>query len=226
MKNRYDYKNMLVFSGVIFTLAVTITIFAWSKIPADAQIPIHWNVQGEVDNYGSKTLGLLLGPGVTFLLSLLLAFVPRIEPRIENLQQSQKAYKIVWALLLLFMLGLHLMTTAIALGKDVNIATVMSFGLGILFMALGNYMGKIRSNFMFGIRSPWSLSSEISWNKTHRLGGRLFFLVGLLVFVSAFFQRGELSFGLLLGGLFITLVFVYIYSYWVWKQDKDRKDIS
>lgn len=225
MKNKYNYKNMFIFSGAIFLIAVGVTIFAWTKVPADAQIPIHWNAQGEIDNYGSKTLGLLMGPGLIFFLSILLAFIPRIEPRIENLQQSQKAYKVVWAFIVLFMLGLHLITTSAALGKSINMATMMSFAMGILFMAIGNYMGKIRSNFMFGIRTPWALSSEESWNKTHRLGGRLFFLIGLLVFVSAFFQRGDLSFGLLIGGVFIILIVTYAYSYWVWKQDEDRKSV-
>lgn len=225
MKNKYDYKNMLIFSGAIFLIAVGVTIFAWAKVPADAQIPIHWNAQGEVDNYGSKTLGLLMGPGLIFFLSMLLAFIPRIEPRIENLQQSQKACKVVWVFIVLFMLGLHLITTSAALGKSINMATMMSFAIGILFMAIGNYMGKIRSNFMFGIRTPWALSSEKSWNKTHRLGGRLFFLIGLLVFVSAFLQRGNLSFGLLIGGIFVILIVTYAYSYWVWKQDEDRKSV-
>ena len=226
MKNKYDYKNILIFSGVVFLIAVAVTLFAWVKVPADAQIPIHWNAQGEVDNYGSKAFGLLMGPSLIFFLSLLLAIVPHIEPRIENLQQSQKAYKVVWGFIVVFMLGLHLITTSTALGKAINMATMMSFAMGILFMAIGNFMGKIRSNFMFGIRTPWALSSDVSWNKTHRLGGRLFFIVGLIVFLSAFLQRGDLSFGLLIAGLFITLILTFSYSYWVWKQDEGRKEIS
>ena len=226
MKNKYDYKNMFIFSGVIFLIALAVTAFAWAKVPTGAQIPIHWNAQGGVDNYANKAVGLLIGPGLVLGLSFLLAFIPRMEPRGENLLQSQKAYKVVWGFILVFMLGLHLITTSAALGKDVNMAMMMSFTIGILFMVIGNYMGKIRSNFMFGIRTPWALSSELSWNKTHRLGGRLFLLVGLIVFVSAFFRKGELSFGLMAGGLFLLLILTYVYSYWVWKQDEARKEIS
>ena len=226
MKNKQNYKNIFIFSGILFLISIAVTLFAWNKIPADAQIPIHWNAQGEVDNYGSKTLGLLMGPGLILFITILLMAVPRLEPRIENLEQSEKAYKVVWGFIVSFMLGLHLITTSAALGQDINMATMMGFAMGILFMAIGNYLGKIRSNFMFGIRTPWTLSSEASWNKTHRLGGRLFFFIGLIVFVSAFFQRGDLSFGLLIGGLFITLILTFSYSYWIWKQDKDRKGLS
>lgn len=226
MKNKYDYKNILLFSGAIFLLATVITIVAWEKVPNDAQVPVHWNIEGEVDSYGNKTFGLLLGPGLILFIAILLAFVPRMEPRIENLQQSQKAYKSFWGVLLVFMLALHIVTTSAAMGLPVNMTTMMAFMMGVLFMAIGNYLGKIRSNFMFGIRTPWALSSEESWNKTHRLGGRLFFVVGLLVFVSGIFQQGALTFGLLLGGLFASVIFLFGYSYWVWKQDENRKSIS
>lgn len=226
MKNKYDYKNILILSSVIFLIDVAITIIAWAKVPDGVQIPIHWNVAGEADNYGSKTFGLLMGPGLIFFLSVLLAFVPHMEPRIENLQQSQKAYKAFWAVLLVFMLTLHIVTTLAALGFALNIATMMAFMMGTLFMAIGNYLGKIRSNFMFGIRTPWALSSEISWNKTHRLGGRFFFVIGFLVFVSGVFRIGALTFGLLLGGIFLSLSVLTAYSYWVWKHDENRKSIS
>ena len=95
MKNKFDYKGILSFSGIVFLLAVLVTIFAWAKVPSDAQIPFHWNIRGEVDNYANKSLGLLMGPGMIFFLTLLLAIIPRFEPRLENLQQSQKAYKAV-----------------------------------------------------------------------------------------------------------------------------------
>lgn len=224
MKNKNDQKSMLIFSGVIFVLSISITLFAWQKIPNDALVPAHWNIQGEVDRYASKTAGLLIGPGTILLLSILLAFLPRMEPRFENLQQSQKAYKVVWAVILLFMMTLHLITILAALNNTINIAMLMAFLLGILFMAIGNYLGKIRSNFMFGIRTPWTLASDEAWNKTHRLGGWLFFTTGLLTFLSGFFHSGKLTFSLLFGGLFLSLLILFGYSYWVWKKEEDQKN--
>ncbi|MCP4139673.1 MAG: DUF1648 domain-containing protein [Chloroflexi bacterium] len=220
MKNKFDYKGILIFSGVVFLFVVLVTAFAWIKIPSDAQIPFHWNIKGEVDNYTSKSLGLLMGPGMIIFLTLLLAFIPRFEPRLENLQQSQKAYKAVWGGLLVFMAALHVITTLAALGQEKYMPTMMAFLMGFLFIAIGNYLGKIRSNFMFGIRTPWTLSSELAWNKTHRLGGWLFFGIGLVTFLSGFFRSGELTFGLLFGGLFLSLPILFGYSYWIWKQDK------
>ena len=223
MKNKFDYKGILVFSGIVFFLAVLVTIWAWAKIPSDAQIPFHWNIKGEVDNYASKSLGLLMGPGMIIFLTLLLAIIPRFEPRLENLQQSQKAYKAVWGGVMLMLFALHLISVSAALGYEENMPMLMAFLMGFLFIAIGNYLGKIRSNFIFGIRTPWTLSSEVAWNKTHRLGGWLFFATGLVTFLSGFFRSGELTFCLLFGGLFLSLPILFGYSYWVWKQERESK---
>ena len=155
---------------------------------------------------------------------MLLIFIPRIEPRLENLRQSQKAYKTLWAGILIFMAMIHLITVLAALGYAFSMPMMMAFLLGVLFMAIGNYMGKIRSNFMFGIRTPWTLSSEDAWNKTHRLGGWLFFLIGAALFLSGFTQQGKLIFGLLVSSLFFVVIFLYGYSYWVWREERKTKN--
>ncbi len=223
MKNKFDYKGILIFSGVIFLLALLISGYAWEKVPDDAQIPVHWNIRGEVDDYADKSVGLLLSPLLIVGLTLLLAFIPRMEPRIENLQRSQKAYITLWGGLLVMMLSLHIITISAALGYEENIPMLMAFLMGALFMAIGNYLGKIRSNFMFGIRTPWTLSSELSWNKTHRLGGWLFFATGLLTFLSGFYRSGELTFGILFGGLFLSLPILFGYSWLIWKSDENAE---
>ena len=143
-----------------------------------------------------------------------------MEPRKANLAQSQKAYKAVWGVIIIFMAILHSITILATLDYGVNISTIMAFLLGILFIGIGNYLGKVRSNFMFGIRTPWTLASKISWNKTHRLGGWLFFVVGLLVFLSGFLHNGDLTFGLLFAGLFSSVILLFGYSYRIWKQDR------
>ena len=222
MENKYDNKNILIFSGAMFLFTILLTIWAWGKVASHAQIPIHWNIQGEVDSYGSKTVGLLVGPATVFFLTLLLAYVPRMEPRKGNILQSQKAYKTVIGGILIFAAGLHLITILTVLGYDVNITSTMAFLLGALFMVICNYLGKVRSNFMFGIRTPWTLSSEASWNKTHRLGGWLFFITGLLVFLSGFFSGSGWLFVTLLGGFFLAIILLFGYSYWIWKQGEGK----
>ncbi len=218
-ESKLDFKRMLLFSTVILLFALALTVWAWPQIPPDAQIPIHWNAQGVADNYGSKTVGLLMGPGTLLLLTVMLGLVPHIEPRLQNLQQSKKAYTAVWIILLLFMAVLHWITVRSALGYAVDLPASMGYLIGVLFMVIGNYLGKIRSNFMFGIRTPWTLSSDKAWNKTHRLGGWLFFTAGLLIFLSGFLHNGTFTFGLMMVTIFGIIAILFGYSWWVWRQD-------
>ena len=101
------------------------------------------------------------------------------------------------------------------------LGNLIPLGLGGLFIVLGNMMGKVRSNFMFGIRTPWTLSSELSWNKTHRLGGRIMMAVGFITIVASFLLSLEWAFYLLIGGLFLMLGIVVVYSWVIYKDDPE-----
>ena len=93
-------------------------------------------------------------------------------------------------------------------------------------MLMGNYMGKIRSNFTFGVRTPWTLTSELSWNKTHRLIGRLFFATGLLTLIAALIGLESWVVGFILAGTFGSLIVAMVYSYIVWRNDPAAQNQS
>ena len=217
-------RNNIVISTIIVLLMLAASAWAWTQLPAGSQIPMHWNAAGEVDRWGNKLEGLFMLPAITAGLIALLAIVPRIDPRRSNLAQSQKAYGAVWIGTILLMAAIHAATLASAFGRDVDITLIVPFAMGLLFMVIGNYMGKIRSNFHFGIRTPWTLSSELAWNKTHRLGGRLFMLFGFLMVLSGFIgQSGGWRLPFLLGGVTLTAIIPIGYSYFVWKSDPDAE---
>lgn len=196
-----------------------LAVWAWIRFPADARIPIHWNLAGEIDRYAGKAEGVLLLPLVCLCLVALFAVLPLIEPRRANLQKSAKPYALTSMALLCFMLLLYGAILAIACGMSIRLPQVIQAGAGVLFILIGNYMGKIRSNFMFGIRTSWTLSSELSWNKTHRLGGWLFVLLGILVFLSAFWMSPPHGIVVTLAGTLFVAVVTTVYSYRIWKND-------
>lgn len=220
MKN---LRKLLGLTAVTLLLMLLISAWAWGQIPADAQVPVHWNAAGEVDRYGGKVEGLLLAPIITAGLMVLVAFITRIEPRRGNFLQSEKAFTMFWYVLLLFFLMLHVTTTGIALGYNIPLPLVIGVGIGLMFIVLGNFMGKIRSTYTFGIRTPWTLDSDLSWNKTHRLGGKLFMATGVLVLLTAVLGSSILMFWVLMGGILITVGVSMVYSYIVWKNDPDAQ---
>ena len=218
-----NYKNLWIASGVVLVLLFGVSLWAWFQIPAGAQVPVHFDINGNPDRYGSPFMGLFLLPIVLTFTVGLIGLVPRIEPRQENFQMSARAYRVTWASLLVFFLALHIVIVlaTLQIGPASMLGNLIPLGLGGLFMILGNMMGKVRSNFMFGIRTPWTLSSELSWNKTHRLGGRIMMAVGFITIVASFLISLEWAFYILIGGLFLMLAIVVVYSWVVYKDDPE-----
>lgn len=196
--------------------------WAWRQLPVDARIPSDWNTAGQIDGYRGRD-SLFLIPGLTLGLTLLFLFLPRIEPRRTHLLLSSRAYRAVWLAIVLFSAGLQLLKIQAALGAPISVEKWSGVGLGALFLVIGNFLGKVRSNFVFGVRTPWTLSSELSWNKTHRLAGWMFVGFGLALVTCAI--AGMLSAhrsALIIGFVTALLATVLPYSYFVWRSDPDR----
>ncbi len=216
-------RSIVVIGGVIVLAMLAVSAWAWPQIPADAQIPIHWGPDGQVDGYGPKWVGLLGLPAVALAIVGLLAVIPRFEPRRANLERSSTAYVAIALTVVGFFAVLHVVAVMAALGSDINTTTVALAGTGVLFVVMGNFMGKTRSNWFFGIRTPWTLSSDRSWTQTHRLGGWLFIAIGLAVLVSTLAFGPMIALWVMLGGLGVSVIGLFAYSYVVWRDDPARQ---
>lgn len=181
------------------------------------QVPIHWNAAGEVDGYGSRFMGALGLPLMNLGLALLLKFVPAIDPKRQNYEKFKPFYQIFIWIFVLFMTGLYFLTIAWALGYRPSIALFTKLGMGIMFMVLGNYLGKVRPNWFFGIRTPWTIENEEVWLRTHRLGGPLMFGAGLITVFLAFFEHPS-SFFLVMAVIMLTSLIPTVYSYWLYQR--------
>lgn len=218
-----ELKPNILFCFFIVVLMFLASFILDRQLPADVKIPVHWNIKGEVDRYGSKIEGLYMLPGLTVVMVLLFTLIPMIEPRRKHLQFSMKAYKLIVSSIIVFMAVIHAIILISVKGAAPDVGRLVNLGVGVLFMILGNYLGKIRSNFFIGIRSPWTLSSEVSWYKTHRLGGWLFFILGLITLINVIFWNSKRAFIILITGVLICAIVPTIYSYFVWKSDPNKK---
>jgi uncharacterized membrane protein len=215
-------RSLAIAGGAIVVGMFALSAWAWPQIPADAQVPIHWGPSGEIDGYGPKWLGLLGLPAVALGVVVLLSLIPRIEPRRENLARSAPAYIAICIAAVGFLAAIHVVAVMAALGNDVDVAAVALIGAGVMFAVIGNFLGKTRSNWFFGIRTPWTLSSEESWTRTHRLGGRMFLGLGLLVLLATVLLGSALALWVMLAALAIGVAILFVYSYLVWRDDPDR----
>jgi uncharacterized membrane protein len=212
---------IVVGGSVVAMLAIS--AWAWGRIPDDAQIPIHWGINGTADGYGPKWLGLLLTPALGLVLGGVFLVIPRLDPRRDHLVDSSSAWVAITGSLMLLLVVVHGAVIAAVLGATFDMGRVIGVGIGFLFAVIGNFLGKTRSNWFMGIRTPWTMSSERSWTKTHRLGGRLFLVVGLVSIALGLFSSAQVVFFALLPGIAVAALVPIVYSYFVWRDDPDRR---
>jgi len=222
-KQNYGLRNLLLLGAAVVLIMLVISSYVWAQIPAGEKVCIHWNAAGECDDYGSKFIGIYLMPIIAAAMAGLLPLLARIEPRADNIIQSRKAYMAIGAALLLFFLALHIVLMLNILGRDINVGSYVPLLMGLMFVVIGSYMGQVRSNFFVGIRTPWTLSSELSWNKTHQLGGKLFVLQGIFIIVGVIAFTGEVWVYLLVGASLALVAVLTVYSYVIWKGDTEKQ---
>lgn len=212
----------LAIASLLMVIAMLVLAFAiGSGLPADMQLPTHWNLEGEADGFSGKWEALLMPAGMTAAVSLLLYFLPALEPRREGLKRSQGLYLWAWAGLLLIGAAIELVTISAALGWGMPADRVIMGAVGIMLALIGNQLGKSRSMYMVGIRTPWTLASEEVWIKTHRLGGKLMVAAGLVMVAAAFLPIPPELRGLVIGvSVGIAVAVPVIYSYFLWRQAK------
>ncbi|MFZ5969759.1 MAG: SdpI family protein [Bacillota bacterium] len=199
---------------VVMILSFIATIVVYSSLPDS--IPRHWNVKGEVDRYGGKG-GVFVTALLPLGIMLLAKYLPKIDPKKASYEKHGKAYTISIEVIALFMVLMHWITVAAAMGYNINVGAVVRAGIGVLFIVLGNYMSQIRPNYFFGIKTPWTLANEQVWKQTHRVGGYAFVISGLIT-VGTIFMKEELAFIVMLVSLFVLLAYTFLYSYLTYRK--------
>ncbi|MBW8865467.1 MAG: SdpI family protein [Verrucomicrobia bacterium] len=200
----------------------------WDKLPD--RFPVHWNVRGEVDGYGGKVFGVIFPAVLNVGLALLLGLLPRIDPKCRNYDAETQSgiariFKIgrltLTAMLTCVILGI----CANALHRQFDMTRFAVSALALMFIVLGNFMGKLRPNYFMGFRTPWTLESRTVWLKTHRLGGYLMVGCGFILLVESFFLTARTYF---LAGLLPVMVLITIipaaYSYCIYRAENKNQN--
>ena len=206
---------------IIFLITVILGLVIGLPLPSDAKIPIHWNVEGKVDNTTSKTMGLIMMPGFILLLLLFFMFFPYISARYrEQEKRFNKILPLFANILILMFSSIYLLSLMVARKAQFDGTELMWVLIGIMFILLGNLFPKLPSSFFIGIRTPWTLSSEEVWRKTHRVGGYAF-VIGGIFFILAGVVGNILGIGKVLFYVIIGIMVIYplLYSYIVYQKE-------
>jgi uncharacterized membrane protein len=130
-------------------------------------------------------------------------------------------YRILLYAILTFFTAIHIAVIFSGLGYRVNMDWIANIGLGLLFIILGNYMPKVKTNYFIGIRTPWTLANETVWARTHRFGGKVFFIGGIIMIASAF-APSSIRTVLLIASIVCIAIVPMVYSYAVYRKVADK----
>jgi len=202
----------------IILLSFVLAIYLYPQMPE--RMASHWNTKGEVDGYMCKFWGLFLMPIILLCLFLLFILIPKIDPLKENIAKFRKYFDGFIVLITLFLFYIYLLSIAWNLGKRFNMGQMMMPALGMLFYYCGILTENAKRNWFIGIKTPWTLSSERVWDKTHKIGGKLFKAAGLIAFLGIFFPN--YAFYFILVPALLVAFYTIIYSYFEYQKETKR----
>ena len=166
----------------LIALMVAFALAVYGRLPE--QIPTHFDFSGRPDDWTNRFPGAFVLPAITAGIYLLLFALRRIDPRRAHYARFEPTYWIILNVLSLLMAVFHVLTLGLALGWPIDMGRAVTVTVGLLFVGLGNYLPRLRSNWWIGIRTPWTLENESVWRETHRVGGWTFVGAGLVLVVA------------------------------------------
>jgi uncharacterized membrane protein len=206
-----------VLSLCLWLAVVTFSLWARFQLP-DAPIATHFCADGQPNGFSSRDEALAFFPIFMLVMALFLWVLPIISPKKASLKRSQLAYDTAQLAIMAFLALAHVIIIVKALGVQIDIVSILSLGAGFLFLIIGNFLPKTRFNYFMGVRTPWTLSDERVWDKTHRLAGPLFMLAGLVVILAACLLPQSWQTDVLLTAALSVCLISCAYSYIVSKR--------
>jgi uncharacterized membrane protein len=203
----------------VFSLLIILASFitGWYFYPQlPDRVASHWNAAGEVNGYMSKFWGTFLMPIISIGIFLLLIIMPKIDPRAQNIEKFRKYFDGFIVLILLFLFYIYGLTLAWNLGSRFDMGRMLVPALAILFFYTGIMIKHAQMNWTIGIRTPWTLSNQGVWEKTHKIGGILFQASAIISLLGLFFP--QLAIWLVIIPIILSAIFLFAYSYFLYRK--------
>lgn len=205
--------------GILALLvAMLFSVLSYFRLPD--RVAVHFDASFRPDGYASRlVVGVIMPTLLLVLLPLLGVLLPRIDPRQKSYGKHRSTWWILMNVVMVFFAGIQALFIGFGLGWQIRPSRVLPLGVGALLVLIGNYLGRLRPNWFMGIRTPWTLSSDTVWRKTHRFGGWTFVVGGILLATGGFAGVTWLT----LGALAIAAGFPVAYSYILWRREQLTK---
>jgi uncharacterized membrane protein len=178
-------RSRAVVIGLILVLAA-IAISAWAFPSLPDRVPTHWNLAGQVNGYSSRAFAVSFIPAIIILIWAFMLVLPAISPRGFAFGESVGGFYVAMLAVIALLVLMHFLLLHAALTQTALSSVWLFAGIGALFVVVGSVIGRVKKNFWFGVRTPWTLANDEVWLRTNRLAGRLFACGGIAIVLASF----------------------------------------
>ncbi|NMC51574.1 SdpI family protein [Candidatus Kuenenbacteria bacterium] len=199
-------------------VGLILSVYFYSHFPE--RVATHWNISGEVDGWSSRGFSAFFFPALNLAIYLLMIGLPSLDPRRGNYENFRTAYHVIKGALVVFLSLIYFVVGLNGLGYKIPVGTIIPIGIGVLFVVIGYFLNHVKQNWFLGIRTPWTLSSESVWQKTHHFASRIFMFCGVLMAVCGFYP--SFFWPAMIAILALMVFGTIVYSYLVFRKEKDH----
>lgn len=210
-----ENKKKLILTSIVILLPILIGLILWNKLPD--QVPTHWNSAGEVDGWSSKVFAVFGLPIVLFAVHWMCILVTSVDPKKQNIEG--KVLWIVFWICPIISLLVGMLSYGAALGVEFKVDKIMLAIMGIMFIVIGNYLPKCKQSYTVGIKLPWTLNDEENWNRTHRMGGKLWVISGIILLLSMLLSTSAMAI-VVLAVVGVSVLVPTVYSYLLFREKR------
>jgi len=208
-------KGKAIISSIIILLPALLGLLIWNQLPEN--MASHWGGDGVTDGFAPKGFMVFGMPLILLAVHWLCLLGTELDKK--GAQKNKKIVNLIYFMIPVLSLVVNGFVYSIALEKEWNMGTLIPVLIGVMFLVIGNYLPKTTRNRHMGIKLRWTVGNEENWQKTHRLGGRLWVICGAVILVSAPFSM-EMVIGTMLVAIILSIVVPFVYSYRLYRKHK------
>ncbi|MBU1203046.1 SdpI family protein [Patescibacteria group bacterium] len=213
-------KLMDKLSLLLILAMIVMAFYFYGQLPD--RVISHWGANGQADGYSSKNFHIYFFPFLTIALYLLFKYLPKIDPKRKNYKQFDISYHAFRLVMIFFFVAMFALTSFINIGYQINMSVAVSSMIGVLFIFIGFIIKDIKQNWFMGIRTPWTLSNENVWKKTHMFAQKIFIFCGFIFIALPYLPVQYFSYYIIAIIILVSLG-TYGYSYWLYKKEDSSK---
>jgi uncharacterized membrane protein len=216
-----NMRKLQLIAIALVALSFATAYVAYPSMPQS--MASHWNFEGNVDGYMPRDAGVYFMPLLGAAMLALLYFLPSIDPKKENYRKFQVEYDEMVVIITAFLYYIYLLTLVYNLGYSFNLLQLLAPGFGALFLYVGVVLGKAKQNWFVGIRTPWTMSSERVWDKTHEMGSKMFKAAGVIALLGVMLPQ---MFVAAIAVVIAAAVATFAYSYVEYRKEKMQDGVA